>query len=118
MRAMLRRLALDGYATETIRRILTVFPRSSFGAADDGYAADVAARLGQNQPAIGRTFDPRELEVLELLRKNLSVKQIASELFLSPLTVKRHCANIFGKLGVHRRRDAVAQAEMVGLLSS
>ena len=118
MRAMLRRLALDGYATETIRRILTVFSRSSFGAADDGYAADIAHPSDSVNLLLVEPLTPRELEVLELLRKNLSAKQIASELFLSPLTVKRHCANIFGKLGVHRRRDAVAQAEMVGLLSS
>jgi ATP/maltotriose-dependent transcriptional regulator MalT len=34
------------------------------------------------------------------------------------LTVKRHKANIFGKLGVHRRADAVARAEMLGILAT
>jgi ATP/maltotriose-dependent transcriptional regulator MalT len=52
--------------------------------------------------------------VLKLLQKRLSDKEIARELYLSTLTVKRHTANIYGKLGVHRRADAVTAAKNLG----
>jgi LuxR family maltose regulon positive regulatory protein len=60
----------------------------------------------------------RELQVLELLRRRLSNREISDELFISPLTVKRHNSNIFDKLGVSGRREAVRRAEELGLLNS
>jgi LuxR family maltose regulon positive regulatory protein len=59
----------------------------------------------------------REQEVLELLTQRLSAKEIAQRLFISDRTVKRHLANIYDKLGVHSRREAVALALALGLLS-
>jgi ATP/maltotriose-dependent transcriptional regulator MalT len=58
----------------------------------------------------------RELEVLELLARRLRNKEIAQSLFLSPQTVKRHTANIYLKLGVHGRREAVEKATSLGIL--
>jgi DNA-binding CsgD family transcriptional regulator len=52
----------------------------------------------------------REAEIIELVGEGLSNAQIAKALFVSPLTVRRHLENIFGKLGVHNRTAAVAQA--------
>ncbi len=49
----------------------------------------------------------RELEVLKLLKENLSNKQIANALYISEKTVKRHCGNLFKKLDVNNRREAV-----------
>jgi len=57
------------------------------------------------------TLTERELEVLSLAAQGLSNRQIASQLVLSPRTVQSHLANIFGKLGVGSRTEAV----MVGL---
>jgi LuxR family maltose regulon positive regulatory protein len=111
MLAMLRWLATHGYATETVRRILAAFPRTGPDASRDAHGTAVKGA------SLVELLTPRELEILELLRRNRSDKEIARELFLSPLTVKRHKANIFGKLGVHRRADAVAQAEMLGIPS-
>ena len=59
----------------------------------------------------------RELQVLALLREPLSSKELAAKLDVSHATLKRHVANIYGKLGVTRRWDAVAQAKAIGLLS-
>jgi LuxR family maltose regulon positive regulatory protein len=60
----------------------------------------------------------REIEVLELLAEGLSNPEIAQRLFVSLPTVKSHTRNIYGKLGVHKRKDAVARARMLGILPS
>jgi LuxR family maltose regulon positive regulatory protein len=53
----------------------------------------------------------RELEVLKLLRTQLSGPEIASQLIISLNTFRTHTKNIFNKLGVNNRRAAVQQAE-------
>lgn len=58
----------------------------------------------------------REQEVLQGLQKRLSNKEIASELNISPLTVKSHTRTIYGKLGVNSRRQAVARGIQAGVL--
>jgi len=59
----------------------------------------------------------RELEILMLLAQRLSNKEIAQELFISPLTVKRHNINIYQKLNANNRREAVVVASHLGLVS-
>ena len=49
----------------------------------------------------------REMEVLKLAAKGISNKDIAKELFLSPRTVQAHLGNIFNKLGVGSRTEAI-----------
>ena len=58
----------------------------------------------------------RELEVLKLIAEGLSNREIAARLVISLSTVKGHTANIFGKLGVHRRTLAAARARELDLL--
>ncbi len=59
----------------------------------------------------------RELEILELFQQGLSNKQIADKIFLSPGTVKWHASNIYGKLGVRGKLQAVALARKLKLIS-
>ena len=66
--------------------------------------------------ALVEPLSDRELEVLGLLARRLSNKEIASRLFISPATVKRHNTNIFEKLQVARRREAVDKALALGIL--
>lgn len=58
----------------------------------------------------------RELEVLRLLATGLSDEEIGAKLFIALGTVKWHVKNIFGKLGVGSRTQAVAKALKLGLL--
>jgi DNA-binding NarL/FixJ family response regulator len=59
----------------------------------------------------------RELEVLSLAAKGLSNIQIASRLYISEGTVKRHLTNIYAKLGVVSRVDAINKATAAGLIT-
>ena len=62
-------------------------------------------------------FSERELEVLRLAAKGMSNKEIASELALSVRTVQSHLGNIFDKLGVSSRTEAVLRALKEGWIS-
>lgn len=62
-------------------------------------------------------LSPRELEMLQLLAQGLSNKAIARQSHLSENTVKTHLANIYAKLGVKGRVEALAAARRLGLLS-
>jgi LuxR family maltose regulon positive regulatory protein len=58
----------------------------------------------------------RELEVLKLLAEGHSDKQIAETLVIARETVHKHLKNIYGKLGVHSRTEAIARARELDLL--
>ncbi|HBW34196.1 MAG TPA: helix-turn-helix transcriptional regulator [Desulfosporosinus sp.] len=60
----------------------------------------------------------RELEVLRLLAAGLSNEEIGNSLFISLGTVKWHVKNIFGKLEVKNRVQAVARAQQMGVLAN
>jgi len=64
------------------------------------------------------TLTLREIEVLQLLAKGYTNRQIAEQLSLSPRTVEGHRANLSGKLGLHSRVELVEYAETHGLLKS
>jgi DNA-binding CsgD family transcriptional regulator len=60
----------------------------------------------------------REIELLALVARGMSNREIAEALVLAESTVKRHLANAYKKLGVHSRSGAVDAALRSGLLSS
>ena len=60
----------------------------------------------------------REIEVLQLISEGLTNQEIASRFHLSLHTVKGHARNIYGKLGVKNRTQAVAKGKALGILSS
>ena len=62
-------------------------------------------------------MSPREKEVLALLVGRLTNKEIGERLFISTATVKRHAHNIYEKLNVKGRREAVTKAVGLGLIA-
>jgi two-component system, NarL family, response regulator LiaR len=62
------------------------------------------------------SITPRELEVLELIARGMSNREIAAKLYVSENTVKSHSSRVFDKLGARRRTQAVQLAKEFGLL--
>ncbi|HVE89435.1 MAG TPA: response regulator transcription factor [Burkholderiaceae bacterium] len=73
-----------------------------------GHGLDDASPIGEVAAAL---LSPREREVLHLLAEGLSNKQMARRLNVSENTVKTHLANVYGKLGVNKRIEAVMAAQ-------
>jgi LuxR family maltose regulon positive regulatory protein len=70
-------------------------------------------------PVTSNLIDPlsqRELEVLRLIADGATNREIADQLVLTVNTVKRHISNIFGKLQVGNRAQAIARARQMDLL--
>ena len=72
------------------------------------------ALLGREK--VQNLLSPRERMVLTHLEGELSLSEIASQMFISHATVKSHCATIYRKLETQSRRSAVARAKTMGLL--
>ena len=107
MAALLHQLAAQRVGpADFIATLLAAFPA----------ARDPAPAL--RQPSLIEPLSERELEVLALLAQRLTNKEIARVLSISPMTVKRHSSNIYQKLAVGGRREAVAKAAALGLVSA
>jgi non-specific serine/threonine protein kinase len=81
------------------------------------FAAEVAGADASmpSRAEVEPALTPREREVLRLLVKGKSDREIAEALFVGPRTVQTHVANLFAKLGVHSRAEAAAVAVRLGL---
>jgi LuxR family maltose regulon positive regulatory protein len=104
MAALLKRAASRGIAPDYVHELLAAFEPDS---------------LPEKPPATATLIEPlseRELEVLRLLNGELSGPEIARELTIALSTLRFHTRNIYGKLGVHDRNQAVTRAEGLGLL--
>jgi two-component system response regulator DesR len=75
---------------------------------------DVFEPDGGAAPAVA--LSGREADVLRLVAAGRTNREIASELFLSPHTVKEHTSALYRKLGVRNRTEAVQRAQRLGLL--
>jgi LuxR family maltose regulon positive regulatory protein len=79
----------------------------------EGRAGPTAARLEDGFPI---TLSAREIEVLALIAEGKSNQEISAELYLALNTVKRHAYNIYAKLEVKKRTQAVSKARQLGLI--
>jgi LuxR family transcriptional regulator, maltose regulon positive regulatory protein len=80
------------------------------------FAAEPTAQKGAPSARSAGVLSKREIELLKLIASGCSNKEIAAQLFISLATVKRHTVNIFNKLDVKNRTEAVAHARELGLL--
>jgi LuxR family maltose regulon positive regulatory protein len=111
MARLLYEAATRGIALDYTRRLLAAFPVAEPKQIDPSEIQAVGSELIES-------LSERELEVLCLIARGLTNPEIASRLFLSLNTVKVHTRNIYGKLGVSRRTQAVARARALGILLS
>jgi LuxR family maltose regulon positive regulatory protein len=114
MAILLEEAAKHWPAQSYVRRLLAAFGAAREAGqpagAEDGTPAQQAVKQGSIEP-----LSERELEVLRLLRTELTGPEIARELVVSLHTVRTHTSNIYNKLGVDKRRAAVRRAEDLGL---
>jgi predicted ATPase/DNA-binding CsgD family transcriptional regulator/DNA-binding XRE family transcriptional regulator len=68
-------------------------------------------------PATGEVLTPREVDVLHLIVQGLRNREIAERLVISEKTVQNHISNIFAKLGVADRSQAIVRALQDGLIA-
>jgi two-component system, NarL family, response regulator LiaR len=100
---------------ETVREVVreTVVVKEVLVPAEAPAGEPFAANTAQQQ-SLGITA--RELEILTLVARGLSNREIATQVFVSENTVKTHCARVFDKLGAARRTQAVQRGKELGLL--
>jgi DNA-binding CsgD family transcriptional regulator len=96
---------------ETIRE--SVVLKEVIVPAEAPFAPNTGRQQAQ-QKTLGITA--RELEILTLIARGFSNREIATQLFVSENTVKTHCARAFDKLGAARRTQAVQRGKELGLL--
>jgi LuxR family maltose regulon positive regulatory protein len=116
LQGILRRLDSRSPTGDYVHRLLAAFPDERRTRGNGKTLLPGATGPAQNAPVPAEPLTARERDVLKLLREPLGINEIAEELSLSPSTVKRHIANIYGKLEVNRRWDAVAKAEELSII--
>ena len=102
--ALLQTVSARGGATAHVRRIL----------GDSRPTAPTAPTAATARTPLVDELSHRELDVLRLLRSELSGPEIARELTVSLNTLRTHTKNIYAKLGVSTRREAVRRAASSG----
>ncbi len=96
----------QGILPDYVRQLLAAFP-----IAETKQGASAKDQSGLIDP-----LSEREIEVLQLIAEGLTNQEIASRLYLTLNTVKVHTRNIYDKLGVHNRTQAVTRARTLGIL--
>jgi LuxR family maltose regulon positive regulatory protein len=122
MAGLLRAAASSGIAPGYARTVLAAFEdgpkdeRRSLEAADSTSGVRPSSTGPAGVESFVEPLSDREVEVLRLIAAGLTNREIGAKLFLALSTVKVHTRNIYGKLGVHSRMQAVIRARELGLL--
>jgi len=111
------RAGVEGYITKE-RALDDVLDALRAVAAGERYLSDeqVARTQAASGEGTGEPLTERELGILRLLARGKDSQAIADELTISANTVRTHLQNIFSKLGVHSKLEAVTTATARGLL--
>ena len=112
MADLLKRLMSKSIAVDYIEKLLAAFSDPRFEA-----RTQIQNPKSEIQNSLIEPLTNREIDILELLAERLQNKEIADKLFVSTETVKTHLVNIYQKLNVSNRRQAVEKAKILGILT-
>ena len=101
MASVLREAASRGLVPTAVSGVLAAF--------------DLPVDRRSSSQSLIEPLSERELEVLALLRSDLDGPAMARQLFVSVNTLRTHTRNVYAKLGVTSRREAVRRADELGL---
>jgi LuxR family maltose regulon positive regulatory protein len=107
---LLHKAIASGHSPVYARRLLAEFARQ-------GRPSTAPVIPNSSAQGLAETLSDRELEVLGLIAKGLTNKEIGMRLNISLSTVKGHTTNIYGKLGVKSRTQAVTLAQSLSLIT-
>jgi LuxR family maltose regulon positive regulatory protein len=124
MAVLLRRAAARGILPDYVDRLLAAFGTAvaDVESVDPSFDDRPSSMVGCSSSVVRRPssliepLSARELEVLQRMAEGLKHAQIAEQLVISLNTVRHHTRNIYGKLDVHSRAQAVARARELGIL--
>jgi LuxR family maltose regulon positive regulatory protein len=110
MAELLRFAVSHNLSTDYASRLLAAFPNHELSA----FPTD--RQLIINTPMLAEPLSEREIEVLRLIAEGYKYKEIAERLVVSINTVRHHTRNVYGKLEVNNRTQAIGKAKELHLL--
>lgn len=108
MARLLHEAVSNGFVPAYTGRLLAAFP--------DASSETVSSKQVETPGGLIEPLSQRELEVLQLIANGLTNRELAERLVISLSTAKGHTANIYSKLGVKNRTQAVARARELGII--
>ena len=115
MLTLLQEADRHGIAQDYVGQLLAACKSPTLQVSDTGLSSDLKPETPKPETLL-EPLSEREMDVLRLLNTHLSSTEIAEQLCISANTARFHIKNIYGKLDVHRRSDAVQRARQLGLL--
>jgi LuxR family maltose regulon positive regulatory protein len=91
-------------------KLLAAFPKDVLG------AFPIDKELPVHTPMLTEPLSEREIEVLRLMAEGYKYKEIAERLVVSINTIRHHTRNVYGKLDVNNRTQAIGKAKELNLL--
>ncbi len=116
MADLLKRLAKQKPDSKYIEQILSAFSNEETGKGQNVPDDQSVHRSNLSNQAQIEPLTNREIEILTILSERLSNHEIAEKLFIADETVKKHLYNIYQKLDVKNRQQAIARAKSLGIL--
>lgn len=110
MAELLRSAVSHNISPDYASKLLAAFPK------DGQSAIPIDKELTINTPMLAEPLSEREIEVLRLIAEGYKYKEIAERLVVSINTVRHHTRNVYGKLNVNNRTQAIGKAKELRLL--
>jgi len=116
MANLLNRMAKQNTDIRYVGRLLAAFRKEAAANVQIARGFQTAEPESGTDTFMDEALSKREIEILTLLSQRMGNKEIAERLFLSPNTIKTHLYNIYQKLNVKTRRQAIDKVNALGIL--